>query len=132
MNKLILTFILSALKSRTTQNMNDVVINLFVTYRKKLIISFVFFQFSLIVISISTFHMLSEITTSIISNNFPTPEFYLSLGVNIILLIIDYSIIKSIRTDVKNYRNSLFSIESNIFQPLINQFKLERTRMELP
>lgn len=131
MKRLIFTFLLSAIKSKTTQNLNDVLVNFFVVYRTKLLLSFVFLQFSLIVISISTFHMLSEITNSIIANNFPTPEFYLTLGINLILILIDYAIIKSVKNDLDEYRKSFFQIESNIFQPLINQFKLERARMEL-
>ena len=134
MKKLFLTFIVGVIKDRLNETVSSATVGFISEHKKKLIASFVYFQFSLILISISAYQLVNDITLAIVNDTFPTPEIYVSIGVCAIIIISNIFLIKSLK---KTYRDYLFNtnsilpkINDNIFSPITRQLKIERNKYE--
>ena len=133
MKKIIVTFFLGVLKEKFTQTISTSTIGFLSEYKKKITACFVFLQFSVIFLSIAMFHLINEATTSIINETFPTPAFFVNLGINTIIILADVLVVVSIRNSYKDYieKSSILPIKTNFFSPLTQQLKLERSRYEM-
>ena len=134
MKKILLTFVFGILKEKLNSAISISTVGFVKEYRSKLIGSALFIQISTILFSIATFHLISATTTSILNQTFPTPELYIYLSINILVLVANIFLLKSIKMNYRNYLEATNFIlphtTQGFFSPLTKQLKLERLQYE--
>lgn len=133
MKKIIITFFLGVLKEKFTQTVSTSMIGFATENKKKLISAFLFLQFSIIFLSIGMFHLINEATTSVLNETFPTSQFFVILGINLFIVIVNIFVLISVKSSFEEYqeKSSFLPIKTNFFSPLTEQLRLERSRYEV-